>query len=163
MTISNKAIAPTAEQLAKICTSEHWQHLMLHSAPYCDFSAFCDHAEKAFCQLNEQDWLEAFAGHPMIGDLSTLAGKYSQGQSLSEAEQSGVNGASEEVLKQLIELNHAYKDKFGFIFIVCATEKSASEMLAILTSRISNNISTELLNASIEQRKISRIRMEAYR
>jgi 2-oxo-4-hydroxy-4-carboxy-5-ureidoimidazoline decarboxylase len=163
VTTADKTITLTSEQLAQICTSQRWQHTMQRSAPFSSFEALCDSADKAFCELNEQDWLEAFAGHPMIGDISILEKKYAQGKALSEAEQSGVATATREVLQQLLEMNKAYLEKFGFIFIVCATNKSASEMLSLLTDRLPNSCSTELLNASAEQRKISQIRMEVYR
>ncbi|MDG3085244.1 2-oxo-4-hydroxy-4-carboxy-5-ureidoimidazoline decarboxylase [Vibrio hannami] len=82
---------------------------------------------------------------------------------LSESEQSQVSEAPDEVLKQLLNMNHAYLKKYGFIFIVCATGKSAQEMLNILNERYQNSRTTELVNASVEQRKISQIRMEAYK
>lgn len=150
------------EQLAQICTSKKWIRAMQLEAPFADFASFSTSADKIFSQLTEEDWLEAFSGHPMIGDLSTLKKKYSQGKSLSEREQSQVSAASTEVLQNLLDMNHAYLKKYGFIFIVCATGKSAQEMLDILSQRYQNSRTTELLNASAEQRKISRIRMEAY-
>ncbi|WP_375753930.1 2-oxo-4-hydroxy-4-carboxy-5-ureidoimidazoline decarboxylase [Vibrio sp. HN007] len=150
-------------QLAQICTSRKWIRSMQLEAPFHCFSDFSSSADKAFSQLQEDDWLEAFAGHPMIGDITTLKAKYSQGKALSESEQSQVSEASDDLLKQLLSINHDYLKKYGFIFIVCATGKSAQEMLNILTERYQNSRSTELVNASVEQRKISQIRMEAYK
>lgn len=151
------------DNLASICTSRRWQKLMLEYRPDADFDSLVLAANKAFDQLQEQDWLEAFAGHPMIGDLSTLQQKYAQGKTLSEAEQSGVSLATDQVLQQLLSENQRYLDKFGFIFIVFATNKSADEMLDLLKTRITNPRHIELTNAAIEQRKISQHRMEAYR
>lgn len=152
--------------LEKICSSQRWQTLLLaslfhDSGPTLNKKDVIDMADKAFCQLEDIDWLDAFAGHPMIGDLSSLQEKYAQGENLSEQEQSQISDASETVLQSLIKLNHAYFNKFGFIFIVCATNKSAREMQDILQTRLNNSRVDELLNASIEQRKISHIRMEA--
>ncbi|MDV7104943.1 2-oxo-4-hydroxy-4-carboxy-5-ureidoimidazoline decarboxylase [Vibrio sp. TH_r3] len=159
--------------LEKICSSQRWQTLLLKSFAAvskplstetqitASKAAIIEMADKAFCQLEEDDWLEAFAGHPMIGDISSLHKKYAQGKNLSENEQSQVSSAPEEVLQSLLELNHAYLDKFGFIFIICASDKSAQEMLISLQGRINNSRTDELLNASVEQRKISHIRMEA--
>ncbi|MFC1236322.1 2-oxo-4-hydroxy-4-carboxy-5-ureidoimidazoline decarboxylase [Vibrio sp. F74] len=152
--------------LEKICSSQRWQALLLtslslNSGTTLNKENLIDIADKAFCQLEENDWLDAFAGHPMIGDISTLREKYAQGKGLSENEQNQVSDASETVLQSLFKLNHAYLNKFGFIFIICATNKSAQEMRDILHIRLNNSRVEELLNASVEQRKISHIRMEA--
>ncbi len=149
-------------QLAKICTSQRWQQRMKAAMPYENAPAFIQAAKQAFAFLEEADWLEAFAGHPMIGDLTSLREKYSQGKALSEQEQAQVNQASDQVLKELLELNYRYRDKFGFIFIVCATNKSAQEMLTILKERINHSREDELSLAALEQQKISHIRMGAY-
>ncbi|CAH0526193.1 2-oxo-4-hydroxy-4-carboxy-5-ureidoimidazoline decarboxylase [Vibrio hippocampi] len=162
MTLMPTTLTLSNTQLAQICTSQRWQYLMQRNAPFADYRALCLAADQAFSELNESDWLEAFAGHPMIGDLSTLEKKYSQGKQLSAHEQAGVNNAEQAVLEQLLTLNQAYLDKFGFIFIVCASEKSASEMLTLLTQRINNPRNQELITASVEQRKISQLRLEVY-
>ncbi|WP_035476215.1 2-oxo-4-hydroxy-4-carboxy-5-ureidoimidazoline decarboxylase [Aliagarivorans taiwanensis] len=150
-------------QLAQICASKQWQNLVLAQGPFNAFSEFTEAVDKAFDSLSEQDWLEAFAGHPMIGDISSLRAKYAHGKHLSEAEQSQVSVASEQTLQALLEQNQRYRERFGFIFIVFATGKSASEMLALLEARINNTRQQELANAAAEQRKISLLRMEAYR
>ncbi|MFB9136956.1 2-oxo-4-hydroxy-4-carboxy-5-ureidoimidazoline decarboxylase [Vibrio olivae] len=152
----------SSEELSKICTSHHWHLMMKLEMPFSDGQALVSAADKAFDALREEDWLEAFAGHPMIGDIKTLQAKYGQGKALSEKEQSQVKSASQEELEELLALNLAYQDKFGFIFIVCATNKSADEMLALLKERLPRSREAELKQAAIEQRKISRIRMEAY-
>lgn len=164
--VKEKELSIDRELLQKICSSQRWQTLLLRALTSESGNNLSKHnmielADKAFCQLEEIDWLEAFAGHPMIGDISSLRKKYAQGKNLSEREQSQVSSAPEAILEKLLELNQAYLDKFGFIFIVCATNKSADDMLGILQSRIVNNRSNELLNATIEQKKISQIRMEA--
>lgn len=149
-------------QLIKICSSTTWQRLMGEAMPFKDAKSARDSAQSAFLKLNESDWLEAFSGHPMIGDLSSLQEKYRSSKSLSASEQGLVQHASDATLKALIELNHAYLNKFGFIFIVCASGKSADEMLAILKTRIQRTKDQELTQAAVEQEKISAIRMEAY-
>ncbi|MDW6004506.1 2-oxo-4-hydroxy-4-carboxy-5-ureidoimidazoline decarboxylase [Vibrio mangrovi] len=157
-----KTIHLTQTQLAQICTSTLWQQLMLTRMPCTDYSHFCQTADEVFAQLSETDWLEAFAGHPMIGDLATLQKKYSQGKHLSEQEQGQVTQASEGVLKDLLYYNQAYLEKFGFIFIICASKQSAEQILHQLQVRIRNNRNQELLNAATEQQKISHLRMEYY-
>jgi 2-oxo-4-hydroxy-4-carboxy-5-ureidoimidazoline decarboxylase len=86
--------------------------------------------------------------------------KFHNTKSISENEQSGVNDAAESTLKDLAESNQLYEDKFGFIFIVCATGKSADEMLAMIKIRLNNNVNAEMLNAAKEQNKITQLRLK---
>ena len=162
MTAVRTSLELDDQALNKICTSQKWVSLVKAQMPFSSPSELKNAAEEAFAELKEQDWLEAFAGHPMIGDISTLQKKYAQGKSLSEKEQGGVKSASNETLQQLLSLNKEYAEKFGFIFIVCATNKSADEMLSMLKARINRTREQELQQAAIEQQKISQIRMEAY-
>ncbi len=158
----NQALNLSREELERICTSKRWQQEMSIRMPFDSANALLRSAEIAFTKLKENDWLEAFAGHPMIGDLDSLQKKYAQGKELSEKEQQSVKQATNDVLQELLTLNHAYHDKFGFIFIVCATNKSAEEMLSILKKRIERPRDEELQLAAVEQQKISNIRMEAF-
>ena len=162
MTAVRTSLELDDQALNKICTSHKWVSLVKAKMPFKSPSELKNAAEEAFAELEEQDWLEAFAGHPMIGDISTLQKKYAQGKSLSEKEQGGVKGASGDTLQQLLSLNKEYLEKFGFIFIVCATNKSADEMLTMLKARLNRTREQELQQAAIEQQKISQIRMEAY-
>ncbi|MCA0934381.1 2-oxo-4-hydroxy-4-carboxy-5-ureidoimidazoline decarboxylase [Vibrio alginolyticus] len=158
----NHALSLNDEQLERICTSQRWQQEMNIRMPFDSADSLLRSAEIAFTKLKENDWLEAFAGHPMIGDLNSLKKKYSQGKDLSEKEQQSVKQATNDVLQELLTLNREYLDKFGFIFIVCATNKSAEEMLSLLKARINRSRDEELEQAAIEQQKISKIRMEAF-
>lgn len=162
MNAATRTIQLTQPQLAQICTSTSWQQLMLAHMPSPDYATLCQRADAAFAQLSESDWLEAFAGHPMIGDLDTLQKKYNQGKLLSEQEQDKIKLASKAVLHDLLYYNHVYLKKFGFIFIICASQQSAKQVLEQIKARIKNNRSDELMNAAIEQQKISRLRMESY-
>lgn len=117
-------------------------------------------AEEVWFKLLPNDWLEAFTHHPKIGDLNSLRAKFASTRQWAEGEQASVSTASEEVLRALAEGNAAYERKFGYIFIVCATGKSAEEMLAILQARLPNEHATELFLAAVEQSKITRIRLE---
>lgn len=161
MSTVNLALSLSDEQLERICTSQRWQQEMKIRMPFDSIASLLRSAEIAFTKLKENDWLEAFAGHPMIGDLNSLKKKYSQGKDLSEKEQKNVKQASTEVLQELLTLNRKYHDKFGFIFIVCATNKTAEEMLNLLKGRINRSRDEELHQAALEQQKISKIRMEA--
>jgi 2-oxo-4-hydroxy-4-carboxy-5-ureidoimidazoline decarboxylase len=148
------------EALATCCASHTWVDAMLAARPFADDEAVYEAAEAAACRMSEHDWLEAFDAHPLIGDMESLRAKYSATKSVASSEQSGVSGASDATLQELSRLNHEYRDRFGFIFIVFATGKTAAEMLAILKDRINNPRPRELMNAAGEQMKITKLRLE---
>ena len=110
--------------------------------------------------MTAADWREAFAHHPKIGDVESLRRKFASTSVWTAGEQSGVVGAEEAVLTALAEGNAAYEARFGYIFIVCATGKSAGEMLEILQTRLLSGPRTELRVAAEEQKKITRLRLE---
>ena len=157
----NKLPRPELHQiLFKCCSSLAWVENLSKKRPFSDFSHFVDEAESVWNSLGERDWLEAFSGHPQIGDLSTLKEKYGNTSSWASGEQSGVSVASETTIKELADYNHRYLKKFGYIFIVCATGKSADEMLELLKKRIDNSAEEELQIAGMEQFKITKLRLE---
>ena len=117
-------------------------------------------AQTIWTSLTEQDYLEAFKGHPMIGDLASLAKKFETTSSWAGEEQSSTKEASPEILESLSEANHTYLERFGFIFIICATGKSASEMLDSIEKRLKNSREIEIQNAADEQMKITLLRLE---
>lgn len=141
-------------------SSESWCHKMVESRPFVDDQSVLTLADKLWRESSEEDLLQAFEGHPEIGDVSTLREKYRNTEKIVGHEQSGVNTASENTLHLLARGNKDYKDKFGFIFIVCASGKSADEMLKLLLERLPNSRKQELLNAAEEQGKITHIRIE---
>ena len=112
--------------------------------------------------LTEADWLEAFSHHPQIGDRASLAARFPATHDLSAKEQAGVGRAGDEVLSALANANQAYLDRFGFIFIVCATGKTAEEMLQLLRDRLPHDRATELRIAAEEQAKITALRLGGY-
>ena len=119
-------------------------------------------AREEWFALDRNDWLEAFAHHPRIGDMDAIRRKFSPAAAaLSVREQEGVSGAPEEVLAALVERNREYEARFGYIFIVCASGKSAEEMLAILERRLLNNPETELAIAAEEHARICELRLTA--
>jgi OHCU decarboxylase len=132
--------------------------------PYADAAALFEAADEIWRGLDSQDWLEAFAYHPQIGEnrseKEAAAAAQLRSSRWSAGEQSGVAGHPAETLTRLAEGNRAYRDRFGYIFIVCATGKTAEEMLAILARRLQNDASTELPIAAEEQRRIIRLRLE---
>ena len=109
--------------------------------------------------LERSDWFDAFGHHPKIGDRESLRQRFARTAHLSEREQSGVDGASEEILAKLAEGNREYERRFGYIFIVCASGKSAGEMLELLRTRLPNPPDVEIRIAAGEQAKITELRL----
>jgi len=144
----------------RCCGSTRWVRLMEQRRPFRDRTELFDAAEKIWRTLGPDDWKEAFSHHPRIGSVGSLRTKFPDTAAWAEGEQSGTRKASEETLHQLAEANEAYEQKFGRIFIVCATGKSAEEMLALMKSRLPNDPDSELGVAAAEQLKITRIRLE---
>ena len=133
---------------------------MLERRPFKDVQQVFDVADRVWTQLGTDDWKEAFSHHPRVGDVNSLKEKFASTGAWAAQEQSGVNKASAETLKNLMEGNAQYEKNFGCIFIVCATGKSAEEMLLILRTRLRNTPESELLIAAAEQSKITRLRLE---
>jgi 2-oxo-4-hydroxy-4-carboxy-5-ureidoimidazoline decarboxylase len=146
--------------LQRCCGSSAWVEKMLSSFPVDDLENLYIKAESKWNDCKEEDWFEAFEHHPKIGDINFLKKKFENTAQWAKGEQSGVNETSPQVLEALAEGNSAYEDKFGYIFIVCATGKSAEEMLRILNLRLQNNPEDELRIAAAEQNKIIKIRLE---
>lgn len=128
--------------------------------PYRNAEQLLGAADRTWFNLTPGDWLEAFSQHPRIGDTEALRARFAGAREWAAGEQAGAIGASEEVLAALAEGNKAYETRFGYIFIVCATGKSAAEMLALLHERMNHDREGELLAAAQEQAKITRIRLE---
>ena len=150
-----------AEALQKCCGSTKWVENMLAAFPVSDAESLMDEANTAWNSLSEADWREAFTHHPKIGgDVEALRAKFASTSTWAEGEQASVKQASPATLEALAAGNADYERKFGYIFIVCATGKSAEEMLALLQARLPNKPEDELLIAMGEQDKITRIRLE---
>jgi 2-oxo-4-hydroxy-4-carboxy-5-ureidoimidazoline decarboxylase len=133
---------------------------MARGRPYRDEPALLAAAERACAPLQRADWLEAFSHHPRIGERVALAERLPATASWSASEQAAAAGAGGEVLDALLRANRDYEARFGHIFIVCATGKSASEMLALLRERLANDPDHELAVAAAEQRKITALRLK---
>ena len=145
-------------ELLRCCGSQQWATAMTAARPFATLDALTDAADTIWASLDRSDWLEAFASHPKIG-AAVQAGQGGDA-AWSAAEQAGVASASTDVLARLAEANREYEARFGHIFIVCATGKSADDMLRLLEQRLENDPLIELRVAAQEQRKITRIRLE---
>ncbi len=124
------------EHFRRCCGTVRWCTEMAERRPFADPGSVHATADQIMDKLSDCEWLEAFACHPQIGDMNSLRMKYAGNREWSAGEQAGVNAADEAILQALANGNAEYKEKFGFIFIVCATGKSAAEMLGILESRL---------------------------
>jgi 2-oxo-4-hydroxy-4-carboxy-5-ureidoimidazoline decarboxylase len=144
----------------RCCGSSRWADAMTARRPFASAADVVRAATEIEANLKSADWLEAFAAHPRIGDVDSLRTKFASTADLAGAEQSGVAGTGDDVIRALAEGNRQYEETFGHIFIVCATGKTAAEMLAILRQRLSNNRDAELRTAGGEQAKITRLRLE---
>ena len=153
--------ADVTSQLLTCCTSTSWAHKLTGARPIKDMDTLLTSSDEAWdkVQTSEADLLEAFDGHPQIGNVDSLKEKYRNTQDSAAHEQSGANDAEDQVLEDLAQGNQDYLDKFGFIFIVFATGKSAQQMLDLLLARLPNDRATELTNAATEQNKITRLRL----
>lgn len=148
--------------LQRCCGSTRWAQAMLAARPFASVGQLLDRADAEWFALAEPDWLEAFSHHPRIGEggIEALRQKFASTAAWASSEQAGVTAATDATLHALAASNHAYADKFGFIFIVCATGKSAADMLALLQARFPNDRPTELKNAAVEQSKITALRLK---
>jgi len=147
--------ASKAKQLMSCCGSSTWVNLLMKQSAYKDEQQLVEEAVNAwYNQCSSADWLEAFMHHPRIGDVKSLAKKF------AGKEQASVAAASAKTIKALANANKDYELKNGFIFIVCATGKSATEMLSLLEDRLVNTIGEELHIAMGEQMKISILRLQ---
>ncbi len=191
----NALTETAAAEFAKFwCGSTRWADAIAAGRPYANTTEILSAAGQAWSKRSEDDALEAFAAHPLIGDVALLRSRFAtqpaqphldtensaaaapnkqgaaapnkQGAAApnkqgaaAHNEQGQVLAATEHTLTQLAELNLSYSQRHGFTFIVCATGKSADEMLAILQRRINNSTLEELATAAAEQAQITRLRL----
>ena len=149
------------EVLTRCCGSSRWVEAMSAARPFVSRTHLFGESENLWWHLGDGDWLEAFDHHPEIGaDISALKQKFAATANWSANEQQSVSEASEEVLSSLVHANRRYREQFGFLFIVCATGKSAGEMLELLEHRLAHEPPWELRVAAGEQMKITRLRLE---
>ena len=132
---------------------------MVALRPIANVAALSEVADRIWATMSESDWLEAFACHPRIGERKASLRIGTIHRPGREQEQAGASSASNDVLRKLAEGNALYEQRFGFTYIVCATGKSADEMLAILERRLANDRMAELKEAAEQQRQIMQMRL----
>lgn len=141
-----------AAALRRCCGSRRWVEEMIAGVPYASDASLREAAERVWWRLDRDDWLEAFAAHPRIGDRS--------GDDWSRREQRGVGDAAAEIRRALEDGNRDYEERFGHVYLVCATGRTAAELLEDLRARLSHDPERELRIAAGEQAKITALRLE---
>jgi OHCU decarboxylase len=154
------ALPPSAAEAAlyDCCGATRWTKLLAAQRPFLSAETLYQAADAAWQKMDRADIVEAFSCHPQIGQKAAT-GSQSHRQ-WSEGEQTATRTATKDVKARLARQNRAYLEKFGYIFIVCASGKSADEMLALLEQRLQNDDATELPVAAEQQRLILRLRLE---
>lgn len=148
-----------ADWFDRTCHAQRWVQAMVAARPYVGADALLKQAEQSWQDLQKPDFLQAFAAHPKIGDINSLQTKYAATRTTARDEQRGVDQASRETLQALQQANAAYEARFGYIFIIFASGKSADEMLSLLHQRLTHDPETEINIAAAEQYKITRLRL----
>lgn len=142
------------------CGSKEWVRQMVFHRPFKAVPQLLETADRIWAGVRPDDWLEAFRRHPPIGGKKAEGKQSGTASRWSAKEQSGVKKASPATLAALAEANRAYHEKFGYIFIICATGKSSEEILSRLQQRLGSDPEAELRTAAEEQRQITRLRLE---
>lgn len=152
--------AEATAAFTQCCTAQRWVERMVIDRPFESLAEMMEISDTIWEECDVDDYIEAFLGHPRIGDVESLAKKYANTKAWASGEQKGVEGADRAVIERLAEGNKNYEEKFGHLFIVCATGKSAAETLDLLEARMPNDPKTEVMVAAAEQNKITRIRLK---
>ncbi|HSE16872.1 MAG TPA: 2-oxo-4-hydroxy-4-carboxy-5-ureidoimidazoline decarboxylase [Pyrinomonadaceae bacterium] len=148
------------KELLQCCGSNRWAAEIAKQRPFPNEEILLTAASDVWWSLDHSDWLEAFRSHPKIGEKKAADKVSAQSQQWSGQEQSGVANASSEVTSSLATLNSDYEQKFGYIFIICATGKTSEEMLVALRERLQHDPEAELSLAAAEQSKITELRLK---
>jgi 2-oxo-4-hydroxy-4-carboxy-5-ureidoimidazoline decarboxylase len=151
-----------AEEILPCCGSKAWAFGMAARRPIGDESALLAACDLTWKSLPESDWLEAFRGHPRIGESHSPESAPARSAAWSGEEQRRVGVSSEDIKVALAEGNRAYEHRFNRIFIICATGKSASEILEALQRRLQNDDAAELHEAAEQQRQIAHVRLKKW-
>jgi OHCU decarboxylase len=155
----NKADEASAlEAMIACCGAKRWASAMVALRPLGSLIELSEAADRVWATMQEADWMEAFACHPRIGERKA-AQAGAKSMTWSKQEQSSAADAAENVLEEIAERNARYEERFGFTYIVCATGKTAEELLAILKGRLNSDRAKELREAAEQQRQITQIRL----
>jgi len=140
------------------CGAKRWASAMVALRPIESVLELSEAADRVWATMEDADWMEAFACHPRIGDRKA-AHATAKSVAWSRQEQSSAASLADKTRAELTEGNALYEERYGFTYIVCATGKSAEEMLAILKRRLNSDRASELREAAEQQRQITQIRL----
>jgi allantoicase len=158
--LNELAPAQANKALLDCCGSRAWVAAIVARRPYGSENDFFVAADAIWSGLSRRDWLEAFRHHPPIGAGKAAAQQSAEAKKWSAKEQSAAQQAPADTLAEMAEANFEYQSKFGYVFLICATGKSADDILASLRKRMPNHSKTEIQIAAEEQRKITRLRLD---
>ncbi len=151
-----------ASEILSCCGSKEWARKLAESRPVEDAHSLLTHSDEIWQHLAAQHWEEAFATHPRIGASNAPQAASTRSAQWSQQEQGSVSSSSREMQERLARANDAYEHRFGRTYIVCATGRTAAEMLAILERRLANDPARELQEAVEQQRLITRLRLQKW-
>ncbi|HUB53051.1 MAG TPA: 2-oxo-4-hydroxy-4-carboxy-5-ureidoimidazoline decarboxylase [Terracidiphilus sp.] len=153
--------AAALDTIIACCGARRWAAAMVAQRPIESEEKLFAVADRIWSTMDKPDWMEAFACHPRIGERKADHAT-AKSKEWSLQEQSAAGSAAQEILARLARGNALYEERFGFTYIVCATGKSAEEMLAILERRLKSDRETELREAAEQQRQITQIRLRKW-
>ncbi len=149
-------------ELLKCCGSTRWAREVAALKPFWDVTQVLILGHRVWTELSAEDWLEAFRAHPKIGETKAAAAVSEQERRWAEGEQARAQEAADETRAALSEANREYEERFGFIFIICASGRTAEEILAALRRRMNNERDAELRVAADEQWNITELRLRKF-
>ncbi|HEX9200422.1 MAG TPA: 2-oxo-4-hydroxy-4-carboxy-5-ureidoimidazoline decarboxylase [Paraburkholderia sp.] len=150
-----------AREILPCCASRDWANFLAARRPFSDAQQLLEASDQVWTALAEPAWCEAFDSHPRIGQQHARAAT-AESLAWSSEEQSSAMSDEDAIKLALAEGNRQYEERFGRIFIVCASGKSAAEILAILNTRLQNDAAAEMLEAAEQQRQITQLRLRRW-
>ena len=151
-----------AQEVLSCCGSQAWAEQLAARRPFPDEQTLFAAADKCWNALPQADWLEAFRSHPRIGERHAETSTTATSAAWSSAEQSQMQAADAAILLRMQQGQRTYEQRFGRIFIVCASGKQPSEMLRLLETRLGNDAATELLVSAAQQQQIMQLRLRKW-
>lgn len=151
--------AQAAALLRPCCGAARWVAGMVARRPFGSLDALLEESDDTWWSLGPDDWLEALAHHPRLGEREGVVAQDAMGAAWSASEQAGVTSADDDARRALAAVNRDYERRFGFVYVARAAGRSADELLALARARLTNDAETELRVAAEEQRQITRLRL----
>jgi 2-oxo-4-hydroxy-4-carboxy-5-ureidoimidazoline decarboxylase len=151
-----------AAEVLSCCGSPVWARKLTAMRPFVDEKSLFAAANECWQRLPPADWLEAFRSHPRIGEQHAQNKTTATSAAWSKLEQSQMKDADAAILMRMQEGHRQYEERFGRIFIVCASGKRPAELLQILEHRLKNDPAQELLESAAQQQQIMQLRLRKW-